>query len=626
MTIKKIVYVLFIILISQGCRATYVLTEKTVWNLGSMNNPCRIIINHDVDLGGKTWIVPPESELMFSGGILLNGIIVGNNTMIKGTPAFSKVSFRGRFSNELFFTSWERSSTHSSYFFDIYNLESDNTVFVDSDVRLSNKKLEVRHISLKGDGKSVIFNPDIFYVTGGDTEISDVTFKWVKDKVKEPSNNYSACVVYTAAIAKLKSAKVVLHNVVADGNGYCSYFLKQSLPGQERNMLSELDVKGCFFSGFTRGVLWTCGGCGTIERCIFKDIGYDTTNKLLSVNAIRLGIEYSSNATAIVNDYLIKNNRFENIVAAYNGQNDGRELHAILGLGNKIVVVDNVFENLSTSFTRYVDPGQDAEMIYIKGSNNYVYKNIVKNGAGRDSDAMITLKTETSQNNTIENNRMEFTDTPMRFVYLGGRGVVLKNNTMIGKVSNGDCFSNNPEFCAIYLRRSKTGVDDDILIEGNELVITSTKPIVGVFGKSRNHITLRANSFSGISHLLIAPCYTNGSRIIENNTVSIDSKTNNESGIIDISGVNDAEIRGNSFQIAGAGYPYLVRGSSYSFQKNFVKSNSISYMKTLLSGGEKGIYVENNTLDYDSKGQIPTSRLYDKRETKVIVFRDNKTK
>lgn len=46
----------------------------------------RYIIKYGFDLKGKKWKIPPNSFLIFEGGFIGNGVLVGNNTSIVAPP------------------------------------------------------------------------------------------------------------------------------------------------------------------------------------------------------------------------------------------------------------------------------------------------------------------------------------------------------------------------------------------------------------------------------------------------------------------------------------------------------------------------------------------------------------
>ena len=63
--------------------------------LGKADNKT-IVISKDVDLCGSVCIIPPEVTLHCQGGVIKNGIIIGQNTKIKQRgPVFNKVTIKG---------------------------------------------------------------------------------------------------------------------------------------------------------------------------------------------------------------------------------------------------------------------------------------------------------------------------------------------------------------------------------------------------------------------------------------------------------------------------------------------------------------------------------------------------
>lgn len=65
-------------------------------------------VSQMIDLKGETIMLPPNGTILFQGGILCNGTVVGNNTLIKGdkTLLFRDVIIKGSFRNHSVYSEW----------------------------------------------------------------------------------------------------------------------------------------------------------------------------------------------------------------------------------------------------------------------------------------------------------------------------------------------------------------------------------------------------------------------------------------------------------------------------------------------------------------------------------------
>ena len=69
----------------------------------------RYIIKYGFDLKGKQWKIPSNSFLIFEGGYIGNGILVGNNTCIEASPYYifdSNLSLEGTWINSSAYPEW----------------------------------------------------------------------------------------------------------------------------------------------------------------------------------------------------------------------------------------------------------------------------------------------------------------------------------------------------------------------------------------------------------------------------------------------------------------------------------------------------------------------------------------
>lgn len=96
----------------------------------------RITIKEDWDLQGKTIVLPQMSELIFSGGTIKNGTLVGNNTSIKGEreSLFGNVTIKGTWIVPKVSTKMFKDLSYDNSLRDVFSLTSaeiDNEVIIE---------------------------------------------------------------------------------------------------------------------------------------------------------------------------------------------------------------------------------------------------------------------------------------------------------------------------------------------------------------------------------------------------------------------------------------------------------------------------------------------------------------
>ena len=404
------------------------------------------MIRGRIDFKGETINIPNNSKIRFRRhGVLTNGTLIGNDTSLTGNPKFDGIRLKGTFSNQKYYASWCSFETISDFIEDVMNLSKETAVIVDCDITMKDQKRSVDHLYLVGKNKTIT-NSDRYYINYGGADVTKLCFLWDKPQVVDPADNYSAVIVYHNLVEKDTTVVIRIEEVVADGGRYCSFFMRQYKSSVSPGLRTVNTVKNCTFSNFTRGAIWTCGGTGSVTQCKFLDIGYDGTSALWSVTALRLGYNAETEKAKAIG-YLVEDCTFNNIVAAYNSENDGRELHGLLAYGDSLLVKNNVFNTLSTSFSKVTDPGMDSEILYIKGSYNVIESNTFENGAGRNANGVITLKLGASVGNTVRNNNFLNTNTTAKFVYLCGCNHIIEGNTFKSIVQE----SKDNKVYAIYL-------------------------------------------------------------------------------------------------------------------------------------------------------------------------------
>lgn len=606
-----------------GCKSQSIIirTKKNIPLQEQFTKPnSTFLIKEAIDLCGDTLTIPANSKLEFGRmGAIVNGTVCGNGTQIAGFPRFDGVRLRGRFVNKDYYVSWCSSRSVSDFIEDVMNISDQTVLIVDCDITLNDQKRFVNHLTLKGDNKTIM-NSDRYNVTYGGTEISNLKFRWDKTPLVEPQDNYHAVVIYSDLLLKDTTIITRIENVDADGGGYCSFFMKQSKGSIEPKLRTDNTVHNCNFSHFTRGAIITCGGTGSVVKCKFCNIGYDKTKRLLSVTALRLG--YSNKTPkGLAVGYEVRGCLFSNIVASYNPKNDGRELHGLLAYGDSLVIKENQFLTLSTSFDEATDTGKDSEMLYIKGSYNVIENNTFKDGAGASSDGVVTLKVGTTEGNVVRNNQFLLTSTNGKFLYLGGRNHIVEGNSFVSSFfapSKKDKYS-------IYLgyREENEGCES-VVIHDNTFSFVGEANYTVIYANRWGDLTLTNNEFINPTRLLRCNKRT-GSVTIKKNVVRInDVKEEAEDNFIGIYGSEKypAEIVDNEFVVNNSQIGTFVLGSNYSFIGNKIVLNNSS-LQALLRGKNTNMEIVDNSISIDEKTKICQEAIVGEKASSKIVVKGN---
>ena len=591
----------FMAFVSCNCQRNVVRINNTGQLQNQFNKPnVTYLVGNVVDLQGETISIPNNSVLKFiKNGVLTNGTLVGANTSLEGNPILDGIRLDGKFKTNEFCASWCSPESMSDYIEDVMNLSDNSVVIVDCDITLKDTKKYVSHLILKGKHKTIT-NSDRFNVTYGGTEISNLKFRWTKPQVIEPADNYAAVVVYHHLLEKDTTINVKIENVDADGGRYCSYFMRQYKSSIEPELCTKNIIRNCKFRNFTMGAIWTCGGTGSVEDCAFSDIGYDQTQALRSVTALRLGYNTRSlKAKAL--GYNVENCSFKNLVAAYNPDNDGRELHGLLAYGDSIIVKNNSFNTLSTSFSKITDTGRDSEMLYIKGSYNVIEGNTFEDGAGAASDGVVTLKVGTTKGNVVRNNEFLMKNTNGKFVYLGGCDHLIERNRFVST------YSSHQDNCsyAIYLGHHDDSIKESVIIKDNTFCFSEENKYMAVYANKWGDLALTGNRFFNPTKLL--KCNNREGVIQVNNNIITLNRVQGSSvdNFIELSGPESPQaiISNNDISLTNSSSGRLVKGSNYCFYSNNVILKN-STLKTLLQGNGTDLKNGNNSISIDNSSKI----------------------
>ena len=621
----RTVVMMVVLLVSfVGCKSqtNVIRIEKGVPLQEQFNQPnVTYLIEETIDIGGEIIKIPANSALKFEKkGALVNGVIQGDNTNIVGNPEFDGVRLRGTFVNEDYYASWCSSHSISDFVEDVMNVSDNSVLIVDCNITLNDQKKYVNHLTLVGKDKTIT-NSDRYYITYGGADISNLSFRWDKPPLDEPKDNYDAVIIYFDLLLKDTTVVTRIENVDADGGRYCSYFMRQYKGGIEPKLHAVNAIINCDFRNFTMGAIWTCGGTGKVFSTSFTDIGYEKSSKLRGVTALRLGYNHKSREAKVVG-YVVEDCEFENFVAVYNPENDGRGLHGLLAYGDSIVVRNNKFSTLSTSFSKATDPGMDSEMLYIKGSYNLIEGNTFENGAGSSSDGVVTLKVSDTEGNIVRNNQFLITNTPSKFIYLGGHNHIVEGNDFVSTYS----VPRENNAYAIYLgHREKNGDCESVIIRNNTFSFTGKANYMAIYANKRGDIILENNTFNN-STVLLKCDKRQGTVIIQGNVVSMDHVQGRpKDNIILVSGDNGRPviICDNEITISHSVTGNLINGSNYCFNNNRVILHNSS-IQALLRGAETRIEAKKNSFSIEEDVRLSKNAVVGERESSMIKIEDNR--
>lgn len=621
----RILYLLIIgVLLLTGCGSS----SKVVVINGNrpikeqMKHPGKIYkIDELADLNGSIITIPDRSTLQFGRhGVLKNGGLRGNNTTITGNPTFDNVRLSGSYVTTEFHASWCTAPSLPQFIEDVMNLGEETELVVDKNISLTDKKRQVDHLYLRGKN-TTITNADKYYITRGGCDLQDLKFRWDKEPVQEPQDNYRAVIIYADILSKDTTVVVNLNHLDVDGGRYCSYFMRQAKSGLEPSMRIINTVRDCQFRHLTMGAIWTCGGSGEVIKTHFTDIGYDQSTALHGVTALRLGFNNTVHRGKAIG-YRVENCHFENIVAPYNDKNDGRGLHALLVYGDSTIVCNNTFRQLSTDFTKPTETGMDAEILYFKGSWNVIENNYFEDGAGSASDAVVTLKSIDSEGNVIRNNRFLTTVSNSKFIYVAGKSVEIEGN----EFRNISTASSEDIAYAIYLgHHNENSGNERARIRNNTFSFSSTSNYMAIYANRWGNLYVVKNIISNPQRFLKSN-NREGELIIKNNVINADKLRANTSNVfIEISsgGAIPAQISDNEFGMNNVVIGRLVQGSNYIFDNNKVNLQNVN-MQSVLSGTDTNIKASNNTIEIDKKSNITRRVFVGEKSSSKITIKNNK--
>ena len=135
----------------------YVLLKSSRNIKSQLTTPNTIyVIQVDINLRKKTIDIPENSILLFDGGRICNGLLIGNKTIFAGKPSIG-VELKGTFQNQLFYSSWFDNETPITVSAAKVVCLNNATFVIDDDRELNETLYLFGKGNLKGKGGSVSF-------------------------------------------------------------------------------------------------------------------------------------------------------------------------------------------------------------------------------------------------------------------------------------------------------------------------------------------------------------------------------------------------------------------------------------------------------------------------------------
>lgn len=174
---------------TDGMGKIYLKKNKSIQEQMKQGNTI-YVIQYDFDLGGKELVVPENCVLEFDGGMLKNGGVVGNNTILSN-PLFKTITFNGNFKNDSSKASWFSSEDERNIIIDCIKLASycngniadfehiplhfSGTIEIDSSIDVHWRNANFTFIPTRNYDVAFHFNSDIKW-SGGNKSIKDSVF------------------------------------------------------------------------------------------------------------------------------------------------------------------------------------------------------------------------------------------------------------------------------------------------------------------------------------------------------------------------------------------------------------------------------------------------------------------
>ena len=384
----QIILFLFVFIFAEGKNKVVLNSNRDIQQQLAAANTT-YLVKRTINLHGKTVSIPESSVVEFSRkGKIVNGVIIGNNTLLKGNVQFS-TEMVGTFCNDEVPVSWLCVSDRtllSRQIASIFNLDKPCVVKLDKDIIMDGSRKEVNYVSVSG--KKRIEN-SCRYKVEGNVSLHGVSFTGFE--------SFGELFLDLRAIPQ--AVTIDISDIHFDGCWNTSRFLY--CPYKKIEDLSTINISSSTFTRVKNYVIQFRPLCtGIIHNNRFEEVGTDEFSNVIGLN---LGDSSDDEDRLCANGFEISKNVFKDFRVPYNDKDYGREAHAILIYGYRNKIRENQIINFYSTQTANGDPGRDCEGIYLKGGDNVVENNYLGDCVGSTPDGAITAKSNRSNNRIAGN-------------------------------------------------------------------------------------------------------------------------------------------------------------------------------------------------------------------------------
>ncbi len=279
-------------------------------------------IRYEFDLGNRTVTIPENSVLLFSGGVLKNGILVGNNTYLEGrAESILEKSLKYQEADKfhlgrsISFPKNKDISALAQKMLDDFNVLvlQTGTYYLSSPLIIKN-----HYAIIRGEGKSTILTTN--------KKLDYAIRTAFNNEVKSPGRYYNV-------------SFIEISNLKIDGGGSKNFKNGVFLDGP------SCTVNNCFITRVQSVGIKLSEWCNNLFNCIIThcDIGVLITLRANGVNVCYNRIE-SNTINLVAHGFRgvnIRNNTLEG----------GEHFNVVVGSGQSCSIKDNYFEGYANSIT-----------------------------------------------------------------------------------------------------------------------------------------------------------------------------------------------------------------------------------------------------------------------------------
>lgn len=286
-------------------------------------------IRNEFDLNNKTITIPENCTLLFTGGVLRNGTIVGNNTYLEGRAELilgESLSFRDVNKFHIEGVSLpigkdiSRLAQKMLDVFNVLNLQS-GTYYLSSPLIIRNY-----YAKIKGEGKGTIITTD--------RKIDYAIRTVFNSEVKKPGEYYNASIIdISDLMIDGGKSKLFKNGIFLDG--------------------PSCTVRNCFVTNIESVGVKLYKWCNYLENCI---ITHCYIGALISEHANAVNVCYNRIESNTVNLVV---NGFRGINICNNTLEGAGHFNIVVGIGISCKIKDNYFEGSTNSITNLLTTTED---------------------------------------------------------------------------------------------------------------------------------------------------------------------------------------------------------------------------------------------------------------------------